>query len=359
MNKRFSDLDWALTFSSLILLVFGLVAVSSLAKDLFSQQFFHVLIGLLFFFLFSKIDYHLYSRFKWWIFTGIIVSLVSTFIFGAVTRGSIRWIKVLGLTLQPSELIKPLIVVFFASLFQEFKELSLVNLLKAASLIFAPALLVFLQPDLGSSVVVLLGWAGIVLAAGLSIKIIVASLIVLITGLPLGWRLLHQYQKQRIISFLNPLGDPLGTGYNLIQATVAVGAGQFFGRGLGKGTQAQLMFLPEKHSDFIFASIAEEFGFIGSVVLIFLIGFLLWRVLEIARSSRDELGFLISIGIFSLLGGQALINMGMNLGLLPITGITLPLISYGGSSLVATLTSLGIVNNIAQQRKKQQAIEIK
>lgn len=359
MSKRLLGLDWTLTFCIIFLLIIGLVAVSSLARNLFFQQFFHALIGLLFFFLVSKIDYHLYERFKWWIFVGAIVFLSSTFVFGAVTRGSIRWIKILGLTLQPSELIKPLIVVFFASLFLEFKQLSLTNLAKAIALIIIPVILVFLQPDLGSSLVVLLSWLGIVLAAGLSLKIAFVALAILVAGLPFSWRLLRPYQQQRIFSFLNPMADRLGAGYNLIQSVVAVGAGQLFGRGLGKGTQAQLMFLPERYSDFIFASIAEEFGFLGGIVLIILIGFLLWQILETAQSSRDKLGFLISLGIFSLLAGQSLINIGMNLGLLPITGVTLPLISYGGSSLVATLISLGIINNISQQRKRQSVIEIK
>jgi len=358
-ERRFLNFDWTLTFCLLLLIVIGLIAVSSLIKELFFQQLFHVLIGLVFFFLFSKIDYHLYHRFKWWIFIGAVVFLLSTFVFGAVTRGSVRWIRIFGLTIQPSELVKPMLVIFFAVLFLDFKKLSLANLAKAGGLIFLPVLLVFLQPGLGSSLVVFLSWVGIALAAGISIKIAITFLTILIAGLPLGWRLLQPYQQQRVFSFLNPLADPLGAGYNLIQSVVAVGAGQLFGRGLGKGTQAQLMFLPERHSDFIFASIAEEFGFLGGVILIMVIGFLLWRILETAKSSRDKLGFLISLGIFSSLIGQTLINIGMNLGLLPITGITLPLVSYGGSSLVATLISLGIINNISQQRKRQQVIEIR
>lgn len=359
MNKRIFNLDWSLVLASLGILVLGLVAISGLEKDLFLQQLLNALIGLLFFLLFSKINYHFYSHFKWWIFIGLIVFLSSTFVFGAVTRGSIRWIEIFGLTLQPSELIKPLGVVFFASLLQEFKELSLANLAKTVGLIAIPVVLVFFQPDLGSSLVILLSWLGIVLAAGVSLKIILISLAFLLTGLPLGWRLLRSYQKQRIISFLNPMADPLGAGYNLIQSVVAIGSGQLFGRGLGKGTQAQLMFLPERHSDFIFATIAEEFGFLGGIILIFLIGFLLWRILKIAQLSRDQLGFLISLGIFSLLISQALINIGMNLGLLPITGVTLPLVSYGGSSLVSTLIGLGIVTNVASQKKRRQVLEIR
>lgn len=359
MTKHLLGFDWKLFFCVFLLLIIGLVAVSSLARDLFPQQLFHALIGLLFFFIASKIDYHLYPRFKWWIYIGAIIFLISPFVFGAVTRGSVRWINVLGLTLQPSELIKPLMVVFFASFFLELRQFSLTNLVKAFALVVIPALLVFFQPALGSSLVILFSWIGIILAAGLSLKIAFAVFLILLAGLPFSWRFLRPYQQQRIISFLNPMADPLGAGYNLIQSVVAIGAGQLFGRGLGKGTQAQLMFLPERYSDFIFASIAEEFGFLGGIVLIILIGFLLWQILDIARSSRDKLGFLISLGIFSLLVGQSLINMGMNLGLLPITGVTLPLISYGGSSLVATLTSLGIINNIFQQKKRESVIEIK
>lgn len=359
MNKRLISFDWNLAIPMAALLIFGLIAVNSLVKGLFWQQFFHVLIGWLFFFLFSKIDYHLYSRFKWWIFGSVVIFLFSPFLFGAVTRGSIRWIRILGLTLQPSELIKPLVVVFFASYFFEFKKFSLVNLLKAGGLIIIPVMLVFFQPDLGSSLVVFLSWLGVILAAGLPLKLFFSGLIVLLTGLPFGWKFLHSYQQQRVISFLNPMADPLGAGYNLIQSVVAVGSGQLFGRGLGRGTQAQLMFLPERHSDFIFASIAEEFGFLGSLILIFLIGFLFWRILIIAQTSRDKLGFLISLGLFSSLFGQTLINIGMNLGMLPITGVTLPLISYGGSSLVATLIGLGIINNVAQQEKKKTVLEIR
>lgn len=359
MTKHFLGLDWKLFFCILFLLAIGLVAVSSLARDLFPQQLFHILIGLLFFFLFSKIDYHLYPHFKWWIYIGAILFLISTFVFGVVTRGAVRWIKLFDFTLQPSELIKPLMVVFSASFFQEGKEFSLNNLIKTFGLIILPISLVFLQPALGSSLVILLSWIGIVFAAGLPLKIFFVALVVFFAGLPLGWRILHQYQQQRIISFFNPMADPLGAGYNLIQSVVAVGAGQLFGRGLGKGTQAQLMFLPERHSDFIFASIAEEFGFLGSLILILVTGFLFWKILEIAQSSCDRFGFLICVGIFFLLISQTMINVGMNLGLLPVTGVTLPLVSYGGSSLVATLTSLGIVSNVGSQRKRQQVLEIK
>ena len=358
MNQRLSGFNWRLNFTWLLLLALGLITLNTLDQEFFFQQLLNALVGLGFFFLFSQIDYHLYPRFKGWLFLGTLVFLLSTFVFGAVTRGSIRWINVLGLTLQPSELSKPLLVLFFASFLAE-RELNLKNLSKAGVLILLPVVLVFLQPDLGSSLVVFFAWAGMVLGAGLATKIVLVSLVGLLAGLPLGWRLLQPYQQQRIASFLNPLADPLGAGYNLIQTVVAVGAGQFWGRGLGKGTQAQLMFLPERHSDFIFATIAEEFGFLGGLVMFFLIALLLWQILNVAQNAKDRLGFLLGLGIFASLASQTLINLGMNLGMLPITGITLPLVSYGGSSLVATMIFLGIVNNLSQQRKKPPAIEIR
>jgi rod shape determining protein RodA len=358
MNQRFSGFYWSLNFTGLALMALGLITLNSLDQNLFFQQLLNALVALTFFFLFSQIDYHLYARFKGWLFLGTLVFLLSPFVFGAVTRGSVRWVHVLGLTLQPSELSKPFLVLFFTSFLAE-KEMKLKTLIQAGGLIFLPVILVFLQPDLGSSLVVLFAWVGMILGAGLAVKIILFSSVILLAGLPLGWHLLQTYQKQRIISFLNPLADPLGAGYNLIQTVVAVGAGQLWGRGLGKGSQAQLMFLPERQSDFIFATIAEEFGFLGGLFLFFLMAFLLWQILANTQNAKDRLGFLLGIGIFASLASQTLINLGMNLGMLPITGITLPLVSYGGSSLVASLIFLGIINNLYQQRKKPPAIEIK
>ena len=222
-----------------------------------------------------------------------------------------------------------------------------------------PALLIFFQPDLGSSLVLLFSWLGILIGAGFDWRLAVLGGATLLSSPFLFWRFLQDYQQQRILSFLNPTSDPLGAGYNLIQATVAVGSGQFLGRGLGRGTQSHLRFLPERHTDFIFASLAEELGFLGSAVLIFALVVLLWRILVIAQKSRDQFGFLISLGIFSLIFTQTFINIGINLGILPITGITLPLVSYGGSSLLAISICLGIIQNINQHAKKTPIIEIR
>jgi len=217
-------------------------------------------------------------------------------------------------------------------------------------------MLIFLQPDLGSSLVVFIFWLGIAFAAGIPKRLIAGLGLVAAALFPLSWLILKQYQKERIFSFLNPFSDPLGSGYNMIQAMVAVGSGQWLGRGLGRGTQSHLMFLPERHSDFIFASLAEELGFLGGFLLIIVYAFLLWRLLKIASQAKEKYGVLICLGVFSMIFVQVLINIGMNLGLVPVTGITLPLISSGGSSLLATVISLGIVQNIARVKNESQSL---
>ena len=180
------------------------------------------------------------------------------------------------------------------------------------------------------------------------------------TSLPLVWRLLAQYQRDRILTFINPTYDPLGIGYNAIQSAIAVGSGLFFGRGLGRGIQSQLAFLPERHTDFIFATFSEEFGFLGSVALLVLYFLLLLRILRIAKDCDDVFTSLVAFGIFALLLSQIFINIGMNLRLVPITGVTLPLLSYGGSSLIATMILLGFVNAIRKgTRNKAEILEIR
>jgi rod shape determining protein RodA len=222
-----------------------------------------------------------------------------------------------------------------------------------------PALLVFLQPDLGSSLVLVFSWLGIVFASGVSWVYLGFLLVPLAGSLPLVWHFLKDYQRQRLLSFLSPSGDPLGAGYHLVQSMVAVGAGRFLGRGFGQGTQSHLRFLPEGQTDFIFASFAEEMGFLGSLILVFCFLLLLWRVLVVALEARNRFGYLVCLGAFSLLFFQTVVNMGMNLGLLPITGVTLPLVSYGGSSLLATFIFLGLVESVARFGRKREVVEIK
>lgn len=348
MKKLFSNFDWGIFASVLILLILGLAMIKSVSPQFFPNQLVYSLFGLLIFFLFSQIDYRLFPGLKKIFYFTSILGLFLTFVFGVVTRGSIRWIQVGGFTFQPSELVKPFLILSFASFLTTRPIADPKSLISNLFLLILPALMIFGQPDLGSSLVVVLFWLAMAFAAGFPGRLIGVVGILSAIILPLGWFTLQSYQKARVFTFLNPFSDPLGAGYNIIQAMIAVGSGQIFGRGLGRGTQSHLRFLPERHTDFIFASLAEELGFLGALFLIFTYAFLLWQILKIAVKTKEKFGFLVCLGVFAMIFIQVFINIGMNLGLIPITGITLPLISYGGSSLVATLVSLGIVENIAR-----------
>jgi rod shape determining protein RodA len=204
---------------------------------------------------------------------------------------------------------------------------------------------------LGTALTVLAIWFGILLMTKISLKKILTIILIGLTIIPIGWFTLQDYQKQRIFSFISPSSDPLGEGYNIIQSTIAVGSGQLLGRGLGYGTQSRLQFLPEYRTDFIFAAISEEFGLLGSFLIILVYCLILIYCVAVAKKCSDTFGFLIIIGVVSMLLFQSVVNIGMNIGLLPITGITLPLVSYGGSSLIVTLLSLGLICSITRFRK--------
>lgn len=358
--KRFAlELDWLLVFLIFILATFSLLAIASVSPNNLKSQIIFFLFGFVLSLIFSKIDYHLYGKFRWLLFTLSTILILTTFFLGVTKRGSVRWIDLFGFSFQPSEVLKPLIIVYFASFLDKAGALSSKKILFASLFVLIPGFFIFLQPDLGTSLIVFSIWLAMVFSAGISWPLLAAFLTSFTLFVPVGWQFLKSYQKTRILSFLNPQIDPLGSGYNLIQAVIAVGSGKLFGRGLGQGTQSHLRFLPEKHTDFIFASLAEEIGFIGSVFLVIVIFVFLIRILKLSFQSKDRLGYLMGVGIFSMLAVQFVINISMNLGIAPITGITLPLISYGGSSIIAVFVSLGILFNIFSQRKKTGTLEIR
>ncbi|MFC1727692.1 rod shape-determining protein RodA [Patescibacteria group bacterium] len=351
MKKHLSNLDWGIIGSAVLLSISGLVIIKSVAPDLFFHQLISFALGLLAYLLLAKIDFRVFQRLKYLIYFFCLLALSLTFVFGAVTRGSVRWLEVGLFTLQPSELTKPFLVLVFASFFFKGPVVNFSSLIANLFLLFIPVLLIFIQPDLGSSVVVVFFWVVMIFESGLPKKMVIYLLSLVSLALPLGWVILKNYQKERIMTFINPFSDPLGTGYNMIQAMIAVGSGQVFGRGLGRGPQSHLHFLPERHTDFIFASLSEELGFLGGLFIIVVYGFLFWSILKVAFNSREKFPKLVSLGVLGMIFFQFFVNVGMNLGLVPITGVTLPLVSYGGSSLLATMISLGIVQNIATYNK--------
>lgn len=350
--RFFRDFDFWILFCLLALAAFGLTIIWSVKPDLLLQQVLFWVLGLLFFFLFSKIDYRIFGPLKWVFYFLSCFLLLLTF-FGVSARGATRWIEIAGFRFQPSELIKPLMIIFFADFFTHSPPRSLKNLLTGFLLLAPILILVFKQPDLGNTIILALIFLGIVFAAGLRIFWAILGMGLVGVLLPLTWRFLVPYQKQRIESFLAPQADPLGAGYHLLQSVITAGSGQMLGRGLGRGTQTHLLFLPERHTDFIFASLAEELGFLGSALILILYGALLLRILQVAKNSQDSFGYFICLGVFTLVLSQVAINIGMNLGILPITGITLPLVSYGGSSILSISIALGLAVSISRFSRRK------
>jgi len=335
--------------SSLLLCCIGILVIYSSSKELAIQQLIFTLVGLGIFFLISQVEVKALKGLITPLYLIIILLLLLVFFLGIETRGSVRWIPLGIFNIQPSEFAKPTLVLVLAYFWSKHLP-TWKNIFKSLFWVLPVVLLIFKQPDLGSTLTIWAIWLGMLFAARISLKkILILGLILVLTG-PITWAFLHDYQKQRITSFLSPESDPLGRGYNLIQSTIAVGSGEIFGRGLGRGTQSRLQFLPEFRTDFIFASISEEMGFLGSLIILSLYFFLIFYCLQIAQKQKEMFNVLIILGVLSQLLFQLFVNVGMNIGLLPITGITLPLISYGGSSLIATLFSLGMIASMKTRR---------
>lgn len=353
----FRRFDWWIFFSALALSGLGLLIQLSVAPKLVNSQLLYIILGLVLFFLFSQIDLSIYYSFKIWLYIFSFLGLLFTLIIGLEIRGSTRWLNIGTYGIQPSELFKPLMIIFLSLHFSSSGNKN--KKLFSAFLLLVPMLiLIFKQPDLGNTIVYFFIFLSLVFSLRYY-RVILGSLVLSLIMTPLFWRLLHDYQRKRIFTFLNPGLDPRGTGYNALQATIAVGSGGLLGKGIGGGTQSHLQFLPEHHTDFIFASFAEEFGFIGALILLSLYAFLLLRIIYLARKSRSRESSLICIGIFAMLFCQIFINIGMNVGIVPITGITLPLISYGGSSIFSTMISLGVVESLIKAEAREETLYIK
>lgn len=355
-----SNFNWFLFLPTLFLLSFSLLILSSSNPSLVLPQLTFSILGLLFFFLLSFLDINLIKNFSLPIYLSTIIFLAVVFLIGIETRGATRWIDLGIFRFQPSEFVKPLLILVLASFISSHDMQKFKNVLLSFLLVLIPVFFVFRQPDLGNTLVILAIWLGMFIASGLRPLYLIGGLATFLASFPLIWSFLRDYQKQRILTFLNPMIDPLGTGYTTIQASIAVGSGQIFGRGLGQGTQSQLQFLPEHSTDFIFAALAEELGFLGAFLLLASFFFLIWQILKTAENSQNLFGSLVCMGVLGMLLFQVLVNVGMNIGLIPITGITLPLVSYGGSSLVATLISLGLVASVFKTGKlKERREELK
>ncbi len=283
----------------------------------------------------------------------VVILLIAVLIWGKVIGGSQRWLAIGPLVIQPSELARLVVILVLAQYFQRQDQLEpykLRQLVIPLGLALLPALLILKEPDLGTCILVMLVSCSVILINGVKLTSLGIAAGSLLLVMPVAWRFLQDYQKRRIFSFLNPESDPLGAAYHLIQSKIAVGSGRFTGKGYLAGTQSQLHFLPEQHTDFAFSVLAEEWGFIGAVVVLSLLAAIVYRGLSAAYRAKDRQGLLIVVGATAMIFWPTVINAGMVLGLFPVVGIPLPFVSYGGSSLVTTMAAIGLIQAVSMRR---------
>jgi rod shape determining protein RodA len=318
-------------------------------KDHFFKQLIFAGVALVVFFSLSFFDYRGLKNYSTALFLFGTLLLLLVLFFGKVIRGTSGWIGFGGFHLQPVEPFKVIIAVALARYFsvhsRTIKEPR--HIFISFVPVFLSMLLILWQPDLGSALVIFSVWFGILIIAGVEKKYFLALIVICAIVAALSWGLfLKDYQKERIMTVFNPLSDPSGSGYNVIQSIVAVGSGGMWGKGLGHGSQSQLNFIPEKHTDFIFAVASEELGMGGAVFVMALFMVIIYRLVKIAQNSRDNFGKLLASAMAIIIFVQVVINIGMNIGILPVAGIPLPFMSYGGSSLISMIAALGIAEGI-------------
>ena len=348
---RFPHIDWILVLSAAPLLLAGLATMRSFGAEndyFFSRQIIWIAVSFAVFFLFSFIDWRFLRKGEllmalWLVFLGIFVFLL---LFGRITRGTLSWLTIKSLAIEPSEFFKLILILVLAKYFsRRHIEIGNIRHIAISGFYFlVPGILVFLQPDLGSFVILFFIWLGMIMVSGVSKKHLLLVFVVLAVSFSIAWLfLLHPYQKQRILVFLNPFQDVKGAGYNAVQSMIAVGSGRIFGKGVGFGSQSRLNFLPEPQTDFIFAAFSEEWGLVGVILLFIFFGIVIWRILKIAYLGQSNFESLYGIGLAIFLLTHFAVHIGVNVGLLPITGTTLPFMSYGGSHMITIFAGLGIL----------------
>lgn len=360
-------LDPTLIFVSFGLTIYGLLMVYSAthrALDSFGEdpafylkrQLAFMMLGLIVLVLAAVFDYRLVKVYAPFLFgiCAFLLFLVLTPL-GTETAGAQRWVNVFGFQFQPSEITKLAVIAMLAAYLSEVRgPVRLEHVWRATGLSVIPMALVFLQPDIGTSMVFAVILVTMLIVSGARAKHIgilaLAALIALFAAFRLG--VVQEYQIQRLTGFLDPTNDPLRAGYNRAQAEIAIGAGGLFGTGYGSGTQTNLDFVPEQHTDFIFTVVGEEFGFMGALLLLSLYGILLWRGFRIAMLSKDAFGSLLALGIVGMIAFQVFVNVGMTVGIMPITGIPLPFLSYGGTALLTNFLAVGLLLNVHMRRFK-------
>lgn len=357
MSRPFLQFDWVLFFAVFLLVGVSLLLLSSLSpvggtSYFFKQAIFSVF-GICVMFFVAFLDYRHIERASTLLYFTTLGILTILLLFGSAVHGTAGWLSLGIFQVQPVEFAKVVLILFLSGFIRK-KTTELGEWTRIIASLFLSVVMIVLvlkQPDLGSSLVLVAIWIGMIVVAGLRFShvltlSILGSFLVIAT-----WFLLAPYQKDRINTFLYPERDPKGSGYNVMQSMVAVGAGGIFGKGLGHGSQSQLAFLPERHTDFIYAVVAEELGLVGAWLVLVLYGVILYRIRRIAEFASDNAGYLLSVGAFILFVTHIAINVGMNIGVLPVTGLPAPFLSYGGSSLLAFCVIIGLLQSVYRHRR--------
>ena len=358
--NRFSihRIDFSLLIPAVILVGISLSALFSIDITFFRQQLVLLAIGIFFYFVFLNIDYRFFALYPRYIYALIIIGFLIVITFGTVVNGSKSWLVLFGIHIQVEEFLKPFFILVIAHFLAFSKSPTALKYFGAIAISIPIFFLILRQPDTGTALMYVGTLAGMMLMYSFPLKYYFLSILALIAPTPIILQVLRPYQKERIATLFNLTADPFGSSYNAIQSLISIGSGGFFGKGLGEGTQSVLRFLPERQTDFIFASICEGLGFLGGISIICLLFFLLFRIYKISRRLDDPYAYLIVMGVFFLILVQTVTNIGMNMGMMPIIGVTLPLVSYGGSSLVTNFILLGMVSSIGYENKKRRTLEI-
>jgi rod shape determining protein RodA len=361
-NRALDHFEWRFITVVILILSIGVATIYSVTYaqvggglPLFMKQIVWIVVGTAAFLVMLLVDYHKIARLAYPLYALVLLLLVVVLIMGKTSRGAQRWIPIGPFAFQPSEFAKLVLILVLASYYANSPREGWLQRVVLPGLIMMPGLLLIIkQPDLGSGLSYLAVYAGMLLVVGVRSKALGLLFLFSLMLFPFAWEMvwgsLHGYQRERILTFINPGYDTGGKGYHGLQSRIAIGAGELLGKGLYGGTQSQLKFLPEGHTDFVFSVFAEEWGFLGVLVLLGLFISLIVLSLEIASKAKDVLGALLAAGVVSMIGFNAVVNIGMTAGVAPIVGIPLPLMSYGGSATVTTLAALGLLLNVKRRR---------
>jgi rod shape determining protein RodA len=375
------DFDWGLFAITILISLVGIMSIysathypgkaninysddlSSLSNTFWIKQAIWLLLSLILAIFMANFNYHHFWDLAWFLYVSSVILLFLVLVVGVERSGAKRWFDLGIFSLQPSELVKISIIIILARYFTRlmsyhFSEsiyhsgffIFFKMMLVPIFLVMLPAVFIIKQPDLGSGIVLIPILFAIIFCAQVPKRFIASVVLLGAAVIPFFWHFLKAYQKSRFLVFLDPNIDPLGAGYTITQSKIAIGSGKLLGKGWLAGTQNQLNFLPERHTDFIFSIIAEEWGFIGSAVILFLLFFLIWRMIDIASKANDPFGRLISVGVIAFFSFQILINIAMTSGIMPVVGLPLPFVSYGGSSLLLSYFCIGLMLNISKHR---------